>query len=103
MKDFVFVKDPYSTLGDEWDKEVLINQDSSVSKSNWLYVDTFWLLSNQFEVYYIDFSKTICNFSKVLNFNQFFLKLNYNLTSLVRHSFIWHPWYYDTFLQDQTF
>jgi hypothetical protein len=27
----------------------------------------------------------------------------YNLTSLVRHSFIQHPRYYNTFLRDQTF
>ena len=26
----------------------------------------------------------------------------YSLTSLTRHSFIRHPWYYDTFLRDQT-
>ena len=26
----------------------------------------------------------------------------YNLTSLIQQSFIWHPWYYDVFLWDQT-
>ena len=57
----------------------IIGQHPSVSKFNWLDVDIFEILViyYQFEVYFVDSSKMISNFPKVLNFKRLFLKNNH--------------------------
>ena len=48
----------------------IVGQDRSDSKSNRLHVDIFQFYFHSFEVYSIDSSKMISNFSEVSNFNR---------------------------------
>jgi hypothetical protein len=54
----------------------IIGGDHSISKSNRSQVGIFRYIFMEFEVYFIDTSKTIGNYLEILNFNRLFPKLN---------------------------
>ena len=68
----------------------IIGQDPSVVKSNGLWVDIFRIIFYLFEEYFINSSKVISNFCKVLYFNCLILKINQFIYNCAKHCIYCH-------------